>query len=100
MEKKTQMSPLQTVWLFAEANLSRNQHENLRRYTKYVYLCYGPLQKAKIDCYPNPDKKCFKITETVAVNKINIQDLLHWTVTRLFMYLYEVLEILHEERCA
>ncbi|GBN17792.1 hypothetical protein AVEN_2992-1 [Araneus ventricosus] len=96
MEKKTQMSPLQALSSFVEANFSRNQCEIVRRNQKNVYPCYGLLQRAKRDCYP--DKESYKISETCA--EINSQDLLNLTVARLLMYLDEVMEtISEEERC-
>ena len=97
IEKRTQISPLQALSLFIDANLSRNQYEIIRSANKKLYPSYSILQRTKIDCYP--DEESFKITETCA--EINVKDLLHLTVSRLLISLGDVLEtISDEERCA
>lgn len=92
-KERMQMAPLQALSLFVEAGLSRSQYEIIRNSQKKLYPCYSFLQRAKMDCYP--DKETYHVTDTCA--EINIQALLDLTVTRLLMYLDEVLHTLNEE---
>lgn len=89
----SQLTPLQALSMFVEAGLSRRQYEIIRNCNKKLYPCYTLLQKAKKDCYSKVES--YRVTATCA--EINLQDLLDHTVTRLLLYLQEVIEILSEK---
>lgn len=93
VQERSQLSPLQALSIFVEANLSRRQYEIIRTNDKKLYPCYSILQRAKKDCYPI--RESYKIIATCA--EINLQDLLNHTIERLTLYLQEILQNLNNE---
>jgi hypothetical protein len=90
---QTKMTPVSALAMFVEAGLSRRQYKIIWSTHKHIYLCYGLLQKSKLDCYP--DKESYRVTDTCA--EMNLQKLLDHTVTRLLTYLQEVVHTLSED---
>lgn len=73
--------------MFVEADLTRRQYEIIRATNKRFYPHYELLLKAKEECYP--PKESLRVTSTCAEG--NLQSLLDHTVTRLSLFLEEVL---------
>lgn len=73
---RSQITVLQALSMFVEANLSQKQYEIIRSTAKGVFPCYSLLQKEKKKCYP--DKESYIVTETLA--ETNLQSLLNHTV--------------------
>lgn len=86
---REQLSPMEASSTFIEASLSRSQYDEIRSKDRF-FPCYTLLQRAKKQCYPDPQS--YHITETSA--EVNLQDLLNITVTRLVIYLKDVFESL------
>lgn len=93
--KREKLSALKALSIFVEAGLSRKQYEIISTSDRKLFPYYSLLQKAKKDCYPAPES--YTVTDTLA--EVNLQDLLDHTVTRLFIYLQEVLVTLSENEC-
>lgn len=87
------LSPSQALNIFVDANLSRKQYEIIQGASKNIYPCYSLLKKAKAHCYPKEES--ISVTETSA--EIKLQDLLDHTISRLCIYLEEVLKNITEE---
>ncbi|KAK2578845.1 hypothetical protein KPH14_012200 [Odynerus spinipes] len=85
--KNVQLTPLQALAMFVEADLTRRQYEIIRRTNKRHYPCYSVLQTVKQECYP--PKEFYRVTSTCV--ETNLQTLVDHTVTRLCKYLKEVL---------
>lgn len=81
------LTPLQALTMFVEADLTRRQYEIIRATNKRFYPHYELLLKAKEECYP--PKESLRVTSTCAEG--NLQSLLDHTVTRLSLFLEEVL---------
>ena len=91
----TQLTPLRSLSMFVEADLSRKQYEIIRNSNKKFYPCYSILQKEKRKCYPQQES--YRVTETCA--EVKLQHLLNHTVTRLLTYLQDILiDLTQEER--
>lgn len=90
----TPLTPLQALTMFVEADLTKRQYEIIRNTNKALYPCYNRLLQAKQECYP--PKECLRVTSTCAES--SLQSLLDNTVTRLSVYLADVLITLNEER--
>lgn len=93
VQERSQLSQLQALSMFVEANLSRRQYEIIRTSDKKLFPRYAILQKAKEDCYPI--RESYTVTATCA--EVNLQDLLNHTIERLTLYLQEVIENLSNE---
>lgn len=89
-----QLTPLQALIMFAEADLSKRQYEIIRNTNKELYPCYNRLLQAKQECYTA--KEFQLITATCAESLL--QSLMDLTVMRLSIYLEEVLTTLNEEQ--
>ena len=94
-KQREQLTPLSALAMFVEASLSRRQYEIIRWCNKAFYPCYTLLQNAKKECYPIPES--YEVTSTCA--DLNLQNLLDHTVTRLLLYLQEVVVTLNEKDC-
>lgn len=81
-------TPLKALSIFVDADLSKRQCEIIQKANKAIYPCYSVLKKATNECYPKAES--ITITETSA--EINLQDLLDHTISRLSIYLEEILE--------
>lgn len=88
-----QLTPMEALSIFVEADLSRRQYNIIRSASKKLYPCYSLLQRAKAECYPKPDS--YRVTDTCA--EIKLQDLLDQTTSRLCKYLEEVLIRISDE---
>lgn len=89
----TPLTPIQALTMFVEADLTRRQYEIIRNTNKMFYPPYYILLQAKQECYP--PKECLRITSTSAES--SLQSLIDNTVTRLSIFLEEVLLTLNEE---
>lgn len=87
------LTPLQALQMFVEADLSRRQYEIIRATNPKHFPCYDLLLKAKQECYP--PEESMNVTDTSAES--NLQCLMDLTVTRLSIFLEEVLITLNEE---
>lgn len=90
----TPLTPLQALTMFVEADLTRRQYEIIRNTNKVFYPPYYLLLQAKQECYP--PKECLRVTDTCAAS--SLQSLIDNTVTRLSIFLEEVLMTLNEEQ--
>ncbi|CAH1105745.1 unnamed protein product [Psylliodes chrysocephalus] len=79
--------------MFVEADLTRRQYEIIRNANKKFFPCYSLLQKVKQECYP-PAESC-RVISTCAER--DLQSLVDLTVTRLSIFLEEVLILLKEQ---
>lgn len=80
-----QLTPVQALSMFVEADLSRRQYEVLTK------RCI--LQKTKQEFYPN--KQSYRVTETLA--EINVQSFIDHTATLEEMHFY--LSVKKEAHC-
>ncbi|KAK9688610.1 hypothetical protein QE152_g35188 [Popillia japonica] len=92
-ESAAPLTPLQALTMFVEADLTRRQYEIIRNTNKTFYPPYYLLLEAKQKCYP--PKECLRVTDTCAESCL--QSLIDNTVTRLSIFLEEVLLTLSEE---
>lgn len=90
----SQLTSIQALSMFVEADLSRRQYEIIRNTNKKLYPCYSVIQKSKQECYPN--KESYRVTETCV--EIKLQSLMDHTATRLLTHIEEVLPLDEEER--
>lgn len=95
IQDKSQLTPLQALSKFVEAGLSRKQYEIIRTSDKKLFPCYSIIQKAKKECYADPES--YRVTATCA--EIQLQALLNHTSERLITYLEDVLNILAVDDC-
>lgn len=87
------LTPLQALSMFVEADLTRRQYEIIRNTNKVFYPPYYLLLQAKQECYP--PQEYLRVTSTSAES--SLQSLIDNTVTRLTIFLEEVLLTLNEE---
>ncbi|KAK4872089.1 hypothetical protein RN001_016213 [Aquatica leii] len=92
-EQIQQLTPVEALSMFVEAGLSRKQYDIIRNFNKKSSPCYTILQNAKKDCYPVQES--YRITATCA--KVNLQDVLNHTASRLLLSLTEVVQHLDDE---
>ncbi|KAG5876315.1 hypothetical protein JTB14_010822 [Gonioctena quinquepunctata] len=78
----------EVLYMFVEEDLTRKQYNIVRKVDKQRFPCYSLLQKAKQQCYPEPE--AFRVTSTCA--EVKLHDTLHHTCSRLYQYLDEVFE--------
>lgn len=93
---RRQLTPVQALALFIEANLSRKQYEIIRNSDKKLYPCYTLIQRAKQECYPI--REAYHVTATTA--EVRLQSLLNHTAQRLLLYLEDVLETFNIQNIA
>lgn len=82
------LTPREALRMYVEADLTRRQYEIIRATNKNFYPSYELLIKAKEECYPPHES--LRVTATCAES--NLQSLLDHTVTRLSIFLEEVLQ--------
>ncbi|RVE44545.1 hypothetical protein evm_010791 [Chilo suppressalis] len=90
-DQPRQLSPLQALSMFTEAELTKAQYERVRETNPYFFPCYSVLQKVKKDTYP----EIHHVTETCA--EVLVQNLMDHTASRLIQHLGEAVEGLNEE---
>lgn len=86
------LSPFEALQMFVEADLTRRQYEIIRATNPRHYPCYDLLLKAKQECYP--PESALRVSATCA--EMELQSLLDHTITRLSIYLEDVLITLSE----
>ncbi|KAL4703231.1 hypothetical protein ACJJTC_010011 [Scirpophaga incertulas] len=90
-DQPRQLSPLQALSMFTEAELTKAQYERVRETNPNFFPCYSVLQKVKKDTYP----EIHRVTETCA--EVLVQNLMDHTASRLIQHLGEAAEGLNEE---
>ncbi|KAL4712324.1 hypothetical protein ACJJTC_004086 [Scirpophaga incertulas] len=90
-DQPCQLSPLQALSMFTEAELTKAQYERVRETNPNFFPCYSVLQKVKKDTYP----EIHRVTETCA--EVLVQNLMDHTASRLIQHLGEAAEGLNEE---
>ncbi|CAH2106515.1 unnamed protein product [Euphydryas editha] len=93
-KSKTQdpLTPREALRMCVDADLTRSQYEIVRATNRSHFPCYELVLKAKEECYP--PKETIRVTASCAES--DLQSLLDHTVTRLSIFLEEVLMTLTE----
>ncbi|XP_055842460.1 uncharacterized protein LOC129909398, partial [Episyrphus balteatus] len=86
-------TPEESLNLFVAGDFSRRQWDLLHESNRSVFPCYTLIIEAKKLCYPKPES--VRVTETCA--EVVLQDLLDHTVSRLCLFLEDVLQNCTEE---
>ena len=89
----TKNTPEESLNLFVAGVFSRRQWDLLHESNRSVFPCYTLIREAKKLCYPKPES--VRVTETCA--EVVLQDLLDHTVSRLCLFLEDVLQNCTEE---
>ncbi|XP_047027502.1 uncharacterized protein LOC124635616 [Helicoverpa zea] len=90
-DQPRQLSPLQALSMFTEAELTKTQYQRVRETNPIFFPCYSIVQKAKKDSYP----EIHRVTETCA--EVLVQKLMDHTGSRLIQFLGKAVENLSEE---
>lgn len=93
LQHKEQISPLEALYMFIQAGMTRDDYEIVRSIRKSLYPCYSIIQKAKSECLPPKDAY---IISDISM-EIKIQELLDLTAKRLMIHLKECMESLTQE---